>query len=138
LRTMMQEAAPRILSLDGSAQQQGLISFLETGDLVMQRNYRVLAHPAQPGDQILIWATGLGALAESWPGRVVVKIGDLYAAIHAVNAVSGYAGLYAIQVEVPASSNVGDAIAVQLHMSTSDGRQVSSNNVTTTIEPVRQ
>jgi hypothetical protein len=56
----MVEATPRILSPRDSNQDQGLISFETMNDLVIGRNFRVPAHPAQPGDEIVIFATGLG------------------------------------------------------------------------------
>jgi uncharacterized protein (TIGR03437 family) len=104
----------------------------------MMRNFRVPAHPAQPGDQILIWASGLGSAVETSAGTVLVKLGDAAAKVESVNAVPGQAGLYTIQIEVPAVVAFGDALPVQVQVATPDGRQFNSNTVTATIEPVRQ
>ncbi len=65
----MMEASPTILSMDESPQGQGLIRFYGTNDLVMDRNFRVPSHPAQPGDQISILATGLGSAEDLFPGQ---------------------------------------------------------------------
>jgi uncharacterized protein (TIGR03437 family) len=135
--TMMQEASPTILSLEDQSQAQGVVSFPDTTDLAMMRNFRVPAHPAQPGDQIMIWASGLGPTAAS-AGTVLVKLGDAAAKVESVNAVSGQAGLYTIQVQVPVVVAFGDAVPVQIQVATPDGRQFNSNTVTATIEPVRQ
>jgi uncharacterized protein (TIGR03437 family) len=135
--TMMQEASPTILSLEDQSQAQGVVSFPDTTDLAMMRNFRVPAHPAQPGDQIMIWASGLGPTAAS-AGTVLVKLGDAAAKVESVNAVPGQAGLYTIQVQVPVVVAFGDAVPVQIQVATPDGRQFNSNTVTATIEPVRQ
>jgi len=132
----MQAASPTIFSLDGSGQGQGLVWFLDTGDLAMERNYRVAGHPAQPGDEVVIWATGLGWATP--PGAVLVKIGGVYAGIESVQPVSGHAGLSAIQVRLPAATPVGDAVPVQLELSTPDSQQISSNIVTAAFESIRQ
>jgi uncharacterized protein (TIGR03437 family) len=134
----MREASPRILPLDGSPRKQGLVSFAGTSDLVMERNPDVQAHPAQPGDAILIWATGLGPAAESSTGTVLVRFGDVYAQAEAVHAVAGHAGVYTVQVRVPAGLAFGDAVPVEIQVTAPDGRQLNSPSVTTSIEPVRQ
>jgi uncharacterized protein (TIGR03437 family) len=138
LSSTMREASPRILPLDGSPRKQGLVSFAGTSDLVMDRNPDVQAHPAQPGDAILIWATGLGLAAESSAGTVLVRFGDVYAQAEAVHAVAGHAGVYTVQVRVPAGLAFSDAVPVEIQVTAPDGRQLSSPSVTTSIESVRQ
>jgi uncharacterized protein (TIGR03437 family) len=133
----MVDAAPAILSMDDSQRNQGLISFYGTNDLVMERNYRGPSHPAQPGDQIVIFATGLGSVAEFLPGEIVVKLSDVYAGVESVQAVPGYAGVYAIQMRVPAAMSFG-AVAVQLQMVMPDTHRLVSNTVTGVFEAVRQ
>jgi uncharacterized protein (TIGR03437 family) len=118
----MQDASPTLLS----------VAFLDSADLAMVRNSQVAAHPAQPGDQILISASGLGT------GSVLVKIGDIAAEVEAVSTVPGSAGLYTIQARVPAGTMFGDAIPVQVQISGAGGRQFNSNTLTAAIEPVRQ
>ncbi len=133
----MDEAAPTILSVDDSQRNQGLISFYGTDDLVMERNYRRPAHPAQPGDQIVIFATGLGSAAESLPGKILVKLSDVYAGVEAVQGVPDHAGVYAIRVRVPAAMTFG-AVPVQLQIMTVDNHQLNSNAVTAVFEAARQ
>ncbi len=131
------EAVPTILSMDDSPQNQALISFSGTNDLVMERNFRVASHPAQPGDQIAILATGLGSAADSSSRTMLVKVSDVYAGIESVHPVPGSAGVYAIQVRVPAAMTFG-AVPVQLQMMTLDGHELKSNAVTAAFEAVRQ
>jgi uncharacterized protein (TIGR03437 family) len=133
----MQDAVPTILSLHDSQQNQGLISFYGMNDLVMERNFREPSHPAQPGDRIVILATGLGSAADSWSGTMLVRLGDVYVGVDSVQAVPGYAGVYAIQLLVPAAMTFG-TVPVQLQMMTLDGREINSNSVTAAFEAVRQ
>jgi uncharacterized protein (TIGR03437 family) len=133
----MEDAVPTILSLVDSRLNQGLISFYLMNDLVMERNFRVPSHPAQPGDQIVIRATGLGPAADSLSGRVLVKLSDVYVAVESVQAVAGLPGIYEIRVCVPAAMTFG-AVPIQLQMTNPDGHQLTSNSVTAVFEAVRQ
>jgi uncharacterized protein (TIGR03437 family) len=134
----MTEAVPTILSLDDSQQSQGLISFDETSDLVMDRNFKVLAHPAQPGDRISILATGLGSTPDSVPGTMVVRLGDVSVQAESVDAIPGKAGIFAIRACVPAAMSFV-AVPVQLQVITlGEGHQALSNIVTAVFEAVRQ
>ena len=133
----MQETSPTILSLDGSDGGQGLVSFLETPEVVMNRNSRIPARPAQPGDRILIWTTGLGSAAETATGTLAVKLGGIYAEIESVHAVPGQAGLYAIQVNIPRATPFGDSVPVQVLVATKNGGQAGSNIVTISVEAAR-
>jgi uncharacterized protein (TIGR03437 family) len=137
LTATMTEASPMILSLDRSGQNQGALSFADNGDLVTERDFRLLGHPAQPGDDVLIWATGLGGSGGT-SAALLVTIGEAYARIESVQPVAGHEGLQAVRVRVPATTTFGDAVPVQLQALTSDGRQVVSNVVTAAVEPVRQ
>ena len=134
----MRTATPMILSLDGSGQNQGVITLAETTDLAMGRNYQVPAHPAQPGDEILIWASGLGVPSEVPAGTVLVEVGGVAAKVESVRAVPGYAGVSTIQACVPAVMDFSDAVPVQVRVNTLGGKQLNSNQVTMAVEPVSQ
>ena len=131
----MREASPIILSPAGLDSNQGAISFADSTDLVMQRSFLAAAHPAQPGDSILIWASGLSPKVE--PASVRIKFGDAYATADSIQSVAGYAGVYRIQVRVPAVVSFGDQVPVQIQLALPEG-QFSSNLVTAAIEPVRE
>lgn len=127
-----------IFSLDGSGENQGVISFAGTTELAMARNFRVAGHPAQPGDEILIWGSGFGMPTEVASAAVLVELGGADAEVESVNAVPGHAGVYTIQARVPAGIDFGDAVPVQVQVTTPDGKQFRSDKVTLALEPVSQ
>jgi uncharacterized protein (TIGR03437 family) len=133
--TTMRAASPVILSADGPGAGQGLISFTESGEIAMARNFRVPAHPAQPGGSIVILATGLGADPQSL-GDVAVRLGGVRVQADAVQPVSQHSGIYAVQVRVPEFTEFGDAVPVQISVIGADGTEATSNVVTAGIEPV--
>ena len=137
LTMVMQSASPWIFSLDGAGQNQGVISFADSTELAMSRNSRVAARPAEPGDEIVIWGTGFGPATEVSTRTVLVRIGDAYAKTDSVRAVPGHVGVYTIQVRVPTAA-IGDSVPVQVQVTTPDGKQFNSNNVTAAFEPVSQ
>ncbi|HEY1337080.1 MAG TPA: LamG-like jellyroll fold domain-containing protein [Bryobacteraceae bacterium] len=132
----MQAASPEILALDVAGRDQGMISYPGSDEIAMPRNFRVPAHPAQPGDRILIWATGLGSAAGEQLAAIGVKLGEITAGVESIESIAGYAGVYGIQVRVPEFTAFGDAVPVQLIVHASDGREMKSNLVTAAIEPV--
>jgi uncharacterized protein (TIGR03437 family) len=138
LSTVMQSASPRIFGLAASGQSQGVVSFVGTTELAMARNSQVAAHPAQPGDEILLWGTGFGSSSEALPGIVSVKVGGVGAEVEAVNAVPGRSGVYTVQVRVPVPTVFGDGVPVQVQVIGSDGKLFSSNSVTVAVELVMQ
>jgi uncharacterized protein (TIGR03437 family) len=137
LNTTMQEVSPRILTLNDFG-QQGLIEFPETGDLAVERNADVVGHPAQLGDRLLIWATGIGLPDQIATGRIQVKVGAVYTNVDRAVSASGSPGLYGIEFRVPAALNFGDAVPVELSVVTPSGHSVDSNQISASIEAVRQ
>jgi uncharacterized protein (TIGR03437 family) len=105
----MYQTAPGLYSVDGSGTGQGLITLAGTTLLAASRDYLALGQPAVPGSSITIRATGIGALNGALP---LVMIGDVYALVKSVQAVSGVAGVYEITAEVPLSTQEGDAVPV--------------------------
>jgi len=79
----------------------------------------------------------LGSAADSLSGTLLVRLGDVSVGVESVQAVSGYAGAYGIQVRVPAAMTFG-TVPVQLQMTMPDGHQIGSNSVTAAFEAVRQ
>ncbi len=133
VNTVMREASPMILSFNDLGKEQGVVSFVGSKDLVTPRDYRMLGHPARPDDHILVWGTGFGRAVED-TAKVVAIIGGVKAEVETIHEIDGYVGVYAIQVRVPMTIAVNDAVSVQLRVSTSDGRQAESNVVTVSIE----
>jgi uncharacterized protein (TIGR03437 family) len=135
LAAVVEAATPLILSVDDANTNQGLISFPGTSELVMERNHRIPASPAQPGDQVVIWATGLGVTVPPL-SAVAVKLGGVYAQVDSVQSVPGAAGVYTIQVRIPDAAASGSDVPVQLEVAAPDGRWFSSTEATLAIEPV--
>jgi uncharacterized protein (TIGR03437 family) len=129
----MQEATPKILSIDGTDSGPGLIFFAGTAEIAMQRNYRFAAHPAQAGDQVVLWVTGLGS-SQRVPGTIQIRIGDVPAEIESIEPVPDHVGINAISTQIPAGAGVGDMVPVQIEIMSSEGRLLTSNSVTTVIE----
>jgi len=107
--TAMYQTAPGLYSVDGTGAGQGLITLSGTSLLATSRDYLALGQPAEPGNSITIRATGIGSLNGALP---LVMIGDVYAQVQSVQAVSGVAGVYEITAEVPLSTQDGDAVPV--------------------------
>ena len=136
LALQMQETTPRILAVDGQDSGQALMLFSETGELVMPRNYQNPAIPAQPGDRVQVWVTGLGT-SQHMPGAIQMKIGDVFAEVDSVQSAAGHAGLDVINVRIPATIEFGNAVPVQLEVLASDGRLIRSNRPTAAVERAR-
>src|SRR5208283_4117973 len=136
IRLPMANASPRIFALGDS--EQGVVSFSNTSELAMARNFRIPAHPAQPGDEIVLWGTGFGPAGQVNAGQLAAKVGGVDANADAVQAVPGRAGVYAVQVRVPASPTFGDNVPLQVQVTGVDGKTVRSNTVTIAIEPALQ
>jgi uncharacterized protein (TIGR03437 family) len=138
LAGLMQNVSPRILSIEDLGTNQGLITFADTGELAMFRNYRVAARPAQPGDELLLWATGFGSDADRLLETVSVRIGDGEAGVRSIEQVLGSPGLYIVRVSVPQTVSTGDAVPVSLDVSTPASAALS-NIVFASFEPaIRQ
>jgi uncharacterized protein (TIGR03437 family) len=134
----MESASPRIFTLGGGGQAQGIVSFQDTSDLAMPRNFRVPAHPAQPGDDVLIWATGLGLTNSDNTAQISATMGGVDAEVEAVKAVLGYAGVYTVQVRVPMVPNFGDNVPLQVRVVSGNNTPVASNIATLSVEPAQQ
>ena len=138
LRTGMHAASPRILQARDLPDAQGYISFPGSSELAWERNYRVPAHPAQPGDDLQIWATGLGSVGEAPFAGLSVMIGGAPAEIESVDAVAGHPGVSMIRLRVPSATVFGDAVLVQIRVTTADVGQFNSSSVTMAVEPLSQ
>jgi uncharacterized protein (TIGR03437 family) len=78
--------------------------------------------PAKPGDVIILWGTGFGPTSPSTPAGVetpstttfntatpvTAKIGTTPATVYGAALAPGYAGLYQIAIQIPASLSNGD------------------------------
>jgi uncharacterized protein (TIGR03437 family) len=97
--------------------------------------------PAKPGDVIILWGTGFGVTSPSVPqglatpststyntgNPVSVKIGNQSATVYGAALAPGYAGLYQVAIQIPASLADGDYPVVA---STSGADSPSSTMIT--------
>jgi uncharacterized protein (TIGR03437 family) len=132
LNSAMLAASPEVFPLNASG-MQGMITFAGSDAAAMVRSFASNGYPAQPGDEVVIWATGLGAAND---GSVRAKVGGVDAEVQSVTAVPGHAGLYAVRISVPAAG-VGDAVPVILEVGTPAAR-FASNTVTIALEAAAQ
>jgi uncharacterized protein (TIGR03437 family) len=128
----MQEATPTILSMGDAEREQGVVSFADSAELAMPRNARVPAHPAQPGDTIRIWTTGLGLDAESRLATLSATVGGVDVPVESIQAAPGCVGLYTVQLRAPMV--FGDAVPVHIRVFTPGGLLPQSNTVLIAIE----
>ncbi|HEY1218637.1 MAG TPA: hypothetical protein VGF03_06835 [Bryobacteraceae bacterium] len=127
-----QDATFGLLSTDGSGQGQGMAMFSGTSVLVAPRSYLSNGQPAEPGDAISILATGIGL--ETSASLVRVSIGGASVAADLVQASPSMAGVYRIEVTVPASVVPGDAVPVVVQVPDSSGKTFTGNTVTIAVE----
>jgi uncharacterized protein (TIGR03437 family) len=115
------DAQPGIFTLSREGSGQGI---------VLKSDQSTLAAPATPADRgevIVIYATGLGAVTPDVPSgtpapadpartvnQVTVDIGGQSAEVLFSGLTPGFAGLYQVNAVVPANAPVGDAIPVRL------------------------
>jgi uncharacterized protein (TIGR03437 family) len=133
--SQMQPAAPGIFTVDGSGSGQAAIVIGEGALVAGARNYRYAGEPAQPGDQLWIPVTGLGAGVDR--GSLMMSLGESSVAVEAVRALGASAGVTQVRITVPAAAPFGDAVPLAIQIVLPDGRLVASRPVTIAIEPVR-
>jgi uncharacterized protein (TIGR03437 family) len=128
----MQEAAPGIVTADGSGRGRGMILFPGTSELAVVRNPLVSGEPAQPGDTVALRVTGVSPDADA-----TINIGGVNAPVESIRPSTELAGLSEVLVKIPAGAPVGDAVPVRLDLPLQGGEIRESNVVTMAIELVR-
>ena len=130
-----QQATLGLYSADGSGQGQGMVTLSGTSLLATPRSYLNDGQPAEPGDSISILATGAGL--ETSPALVQVSIGGASTTADQIQAIPGMAGVYQIEVTVPAGVAPGDAVPIAMQVADSNGNAIVSNTVTIAVEAAR-
>ena len=132
LDSVMAEAAPGVLSLDGTGSGQGLVMLDRTDQVVTMRRAELPSQPALRQDHISILATGLGVEAQSRLEDVQVTVGELATSVESVTPLS--TGLWQVVAKVPNNAPIGDAVPLRLQVTLPGGREVGSNTVTVAID----
>ncbi len=147
LTSTMEFASPGIYSLDGSGKGQGAILVSNSASIAMTHVDGTSSQPAVPGDFISIYATGLG------PTNVVIPVGtpapvkplaEVTAPVDVLidgqkadvtfaGLAPGFAGLYQVNAQLPATATIGEGVPVQIAVHRPDGTVATSNVVTIAI-----
>jgi uncharacterized protein (TIGR03437 family) len=61
-------------------------------------------------------------------------VGDIDAQVESVVPSPDAAGVFLVQVRIPAAAPLGDSVPVRLELVTADGQRLASNTVTLAIE----
>jgi uncharacterized protein (TIGR03437 family) len=132
-RTISQSVTPGVYSIDESGAGQGAVVHSGTTALAMIPNYYYSSRMAFTGDLLTIYATGLANAPQ-----VAVVVDNMPVSPTSVSLVVGVAGLYAVDIIVPAGG--ADEVDVPLYISviTSDGTTVASNKISVSIEKLRK
>ncbi len=144
----MQEASPAIFSLDGSGTGQGLVVVSSSAKVAMFPTADLDGQAAEPGDQLVIYANGLGLTDnEVAPGEpatssplsqvvatVRVKVGDVLLPVSFAGLAPDLAGVYQVNAVLSDAVPTGPEIPVSLQVQLSDGTVLESNIVTISIQ----
>lgn len=123
LRVTIAESQPALFSKNSTGGGQGLIERV-SGD--GSRSLAEPGTPARPGDVLVIYATGLGAVsgnvnvADASPSSplaetlepVTILVGEVAANVSFAGLTPGFAGLYQVNAALPAGAATGDAIPI--------------------------
>ncbi len=146
--TTMQEVTPGLYSTDSTGQGQGTIFIAGTYELATDSPAGIPSRPAHPGEYLIIFANGLGAVnnpvAAGLPApsdvltllldslKVVIGGEEIVPAF--AGLVPGGVGLDQLNVQLPPDVQTGDNIPVYLKVTLSDGSILTSNQVTLAIQ----
>ena len=129
-----------------AASAPGIFTWPENQGAILNRDYSMNdpGLPAPPGSPVMIWATGVGAVAppvpagqpapliplSTTPQSPTVTIGGMAAQVLFSGMAPGYVGLWQINAVVPANAPTGDDLPVQVSLG-----GVASNVVTMAVGP---
>jgi uncharacterized protein (TIGR03437 family) len=142
----MQSAAPALFTLDGT--KQGVVLIANTNEIAMETNKAIPSRPAQPGEFLTIYTSGLGeSVEEVVPGdaapsnrqillknKVTIEVGGVEIEPAFAGLAPGAAGLYQVNVQLPAVEQAGDSVPLYIQVRLSDGTLRQSNVVNFAIQ----
>jgi uncharacterized protein (TIGR03437 family) len=145
---LMRDASPAIFSLDGSGAGQGLVLNAGSSLLAMLSTPEIEGQAAEPGDTLVIYANGLGAVdrvvapgepaAASPLSRVLatvrVKVGEVFVPVTFAGLAPDLAGVYQVNVALSEVVPLGPEVPVTLEIQRPDGVILQSNVVTISIQ----
>jgi uncharacterized protein (TIGR03437 family) len=142
----MQSAAPALFTVDGT--KQGVILIANTNEIAMETNKAIPSRPAKPGEFLTIYMSGLGeSVEEVVPGdpapsnrqillknKVTVVAGGVEIEPDFAGLAPGTAGLYQVNLQIPARQPIGDSVPLYINVRSSDGSVRQSNVVNFAIQ----
>jgi len=141
--TLMLAAAPALFGTGEG--KQGAIIITESNAIAGEGS---VARPAEPGEHLTVYASGLGEVTDSRTAsgsqepadgpvhlvnRLFVSIGGIEGEPESVGMVQSMPGVYQITLQVPEGIRSGSAVPVHLASVFLDGTRVTSNVVTVAI-----
>jgi uncharacterized protein (TIGR03437 family) len=151
LQSTMLPAAPDLFTLSGmnkNGTSQGVILITYTNELAMPKTAGTASRPAQPGENLTIYATGLGETQDIVPlgtpapsdpvillkNKITVVIGGIEIDPELSTLAPGRVGLDQINAQLPQGVPTGPAVSLYLQVTMPDGTVVRSNTVTLAIQ----
>jgi uncharacterized protein (TIGR03437 family) len=128
VQTTVRDLAPGIFHIDGSDDEKGMVLHSDGTGLVMVRNYRYAAKPAQPGEVITLYATGLEEAA-----KVLVRFGQTAVEPDSTAKVPDVPGVWLLSVRVP-PGEFGNAVGLSIEGYSANGMISISNQIRIAIE----
>jgi uncharacterized protein (TIGR03437 family) len=146
--TEMQPAAPGLFTVGNT--KQGVVLIANTDEIAMETNKAIPSRPAKPGEFLTIYTSGLGESAEEVvPGnpapsnrqillknKVTIVVAGVELVPDFAGLAPGTAGLYQVNIQLPADQTAGDDISLYLNVRSSDGSLRQSNVVNVAIQAV--
>lgn len=127
--TTARELSPGVFSLDGSGTGQGMVMHGDGFGLAMIRNFRHVSQPAQAGDAVSLFATGVEGAA-----KLSVRVGGREVTPDSVSRVPGLPGLWLVSVTLPKEVPTGDRVGLSISGQISNGARLDSNQISIAIE----
>jgi uncharacterized protein (TIGR03437 family) len=140
--SVMREAAPELFTV--GATNEGVVLLSATNEIAIPQDQSVPSRPAQPGEFITVYASGLGQFAGNVPAGTPAPSGPPIPLKNRIRVVvggtgidpafAGYApgtvGLAQVEVQLPQGVPVGPAVPLYIEIFLEDGTAIQSNEVT--------
>ena len=131
LRTIMEETAPAILTVDGAPQGHALAIHPNSAELAALPSFRYRATPALSGQLISVWATGIECSASQ---ALRLNLAGQSLPAESVQSLPQMAGVCQLAFRVPAGAT-GDSVPLTLEVTRSDATVAVSNRTSVTVQP---
>jgi uncharacterized protein (TIGR03437 family) len=146
MESVMRTATPGLFTIDST--DQGAVLIGETNEIAMPKTDRFPSRPAQRGEYITIYATGLGEVEDGVPAgtpapldrtvqlrnQIKIVAGDLEIDPSFAGLVPGTVGLYQVNAQLPPEIAAGSAVPLSIKVILPNEASAMSNIVTVAID----